>query len=852
VTSKYLPNSTAYDIWSYTYNSFGQVLTATDPLGNTTTNQYDTNGNLLSTTTPSPDGVLPGSRTSFTYDSHGQMLTVTDPLNHQTTMTYYPSGLIHTITDAQNNVTTYAYDTRGNRTSVTDAASHQTQFQYDVMNRLTQITYTDNSTVHFHYDYRGRRDGVTDQNNETTTYAYDDADRLISVTDAANHLTRYVYNTESRLTDIYDANNNHTQFMWINGSLLYMTTFPSGYYETYNWDGYRTTLYSKVDRNGNGHYYFYDAQNRLYQWDGYLTASYDAAGRMTQVSDGYTGSTWNFAYDNMGRLTQTTTKYAFLSGGRNTFTVSYEYDAASNRTSMTDPENGTTQYTYDSLNRLTNLQDFQSHNFGFSYDQLSRRTQLTRPNGVNTNYSYDNLSRLLSVLHQVGVTTLDGASYTYDAAGNRTAKTDLLANVTSNYSYDPIYQLTGVSQGTTTTESYTYDAVGNRLTSLGMSPYQYNSSNELTSTPTTTYTYDKNGNLATKVDSTGTTRYTWDTYSNRLTSVALPGSGGTVSFRYDPFGRRTQKSSPGGTTNYLYDGANLLEEVDNSGNVLARYTQEPGTGLDQPLSELRSGTTSYYQQDGLNSVTSLSNSAGVLANTYSYDSFGKLTASTGTLINPFQYTGREFDPETGIYQYRARYYDQNVGRFLSEDPLKGISDGVNFYAYVHNSSINLIDPTGLSPECSCSTPSRYRLVPISDCHHGISRRIVYELQGPGASNWWVTEHQNPTSWAPATPSSPQGQSTGDENNGPGGFDDTIYGWGVGNSLQNFTISQQDPRKFPNTPTCPVNVSLPSGPNGQSQDYRTLGIWHGNPVFLNGNSTGWVPCNNSYEVPGYQH
>ena len=100
------------------------------------------------------------------------------------------------------------------------------------------------------------------------------------------------------------------------------------------------------------------------------------------------------------------------------------------------------------------------------------------------------------------------------------------------------------------------------------------------------------------------------------------GSGGTVSFKYDPFGRRVQKSSTSGTTNYLYDGVNVLEEVDNSGNMLARYPQ--GQGIDEPLAELRSATTSYYQQDGLGSVSSLSNSAAALANTYTYDSFGKL------------------------------------------------------------------------------------------------------------------------------------------------------------------------------------------------------------------------------------
>jgi RHS repeat-associated protein len=245
-----------------------------------------------------------------------------------------------------------------------------------------------------------------------------------------------------------------------------------------------------------------------------------------------------------------------------------------------------------------------------------------------------------------------------------------------------------VTQGASTTESYSYDPVGNRLSSLGVSPYTYNSSNELTSTPSLTYVYDNNGNTKTKSDGT---QYTWN-YENQLTKVVLPGSGGTVNFKYDPFGRRIQKSGPLGTTNYLYDGDNLLEELDASGSVLARYNQGPG--LDHPLVEIRSGTTSYYEADALGSVTSLTNSLGTIANTYNYDSFGKLLGSTGGLINPFQYTGRESDTETGLYFYRARYYDSLVGRFVSEDPI-GFNGGNDFYAYVENNPLIWTDPLGL-------------------------------------------------------------------------------------------------------------------------------------------------------------
>ena len=128
------------------------------------------------------------------------------------------------------------------------------------------------------------------------------------------------------------------------------------------------------------------------------------------------------------------------------------------------------------------------------------------------------------------------------------------------------------------------------------------------------------------------------------------------------------------------------------GAVLAGYTQTQK--IDEPLAELRSGGASYYEADGLGSITSLSSSAGAVANTYTYDSFGNVTNFTGTLRNPFQYTGREFDPETGLNYNRARYYNPTSGRFMSEDPLESTRDG-NFYAYTANNPVLYIDPLGL-------------------------------------------------------------------------------------------------------------------------------------------------------------
>jgi RHS repeat-associated protein len=682
---------------TYTYNSFGEVLAMTDPLGHVTTNIYDSHGNLLSVTLPGPSGTAPPSITQFAYNSLGELTQITDPLGRISTITYTSVGYIATITDPQSNVTTYAYDSRGNRTSVTDALNHQTTFAYDSGNRLLTITYPDTTTASFTYDYRGRRITATDQNGKKTTYAYDDADRLTSVTDPANNVTQYNYDTESNLLSIEDANSHTTSFTYDAFGRVTETTFPSTHYEQYAYDA-DNDLTSKTDRNGNTITYVYDALNRLtqksYPNSTSVEYTYDLVGKVLQVNDP-TG-TYGFSYDNMGRLIGTTTQYTFLPS--NNFTNSYTYDANSNRLTLTDPQGGVTSYAYDTLNRLSTLTPptaFSSSGFGFTYDALSRRTQMTRPNGVTTNYTYDNLSHLLSVLHQVSSSTIDGAAYTYDSAGNRTAKTNELSAVTSNYTYDPLYELTQVTQATNTTESYSYDPVGNRLSSLGVSSYTNNSSNELTSTSAASYAYDANGNTTSKTVSGNTTNYTWD-YENRLTSVVLPGTGGTVTFKYDGLAHRVQKAFTQGstttTTNYLYDGNNAVADVDQNGNVFARYTATQT--IDEPLAELRSTTTSYYAQDGLGSITSLTTSAGALGNTYTYNSFGNLTASTGSIVNRFQYTAREFDPETGIYFYRARYYDPTIGRFISEDPL-GVRDNLDMYVYVRNNAASYNDPFGL-------------------------------------------------------------------------------------------------------------------------------------------------------------
>jgi RHS repeat-associated protein len=651
------------------------------------------------------------------------------------------------VTDAPGNATSFPYHGRGNRLTSKDALGNTTTFTYDVMNRLTKITQPGNATTSFAYDTRGRRTSVTDANSKTTSYQYDDADRLLSVTDAALNSTDYGYDTENHLQAITDALGRVTSFTYDSLGRVTGVTFPSTLTESYNYDAVGNLL-SKTDRKGQTIQYAYDDLDRLvtkmYPDATSVTYTYDADSRLTQALD--TTGTYAFSYDHVGRLVGTTTNYSFLS---RTLTETNSYDAASNRTSFTDPEGGVTNHTYDMLNRLTSLTDFNSRAFGFSYDPLGRRTSLTRPNGVNTNYNYDALSRLVSVTHQAGSNVLDGAAYTYDAVGNRTLLTASLSGVGQtavSFGYDPIYQLTQVAQQSTppvTTETYSYDSVGNRLSSLGVSAYAYNSSNELTSKPGVSYSYDANGNLTGKADSTGTTTYGWD-FENRLTSVTLPGTGGTVSFKYDPFGRRIQKSSTRGTTIFSYDGDNLMEELGSGGVAVARYSQ--GLGIDEPLAMYRSGVTSYYHADGLGSIVALTNSRGFPATAYLYDSFGNLTASAGNVTNPFRYTAREYDPETKLYYYRARYYDPSTGRFISEDPQTGYEEGDgtgNAYAYAHNNPVVSADPFGLHDLKKGAKEPDPKLKALLDCIEGC-------YGGPGSITVTSTSEDTPRH-PPGTP-----------------------------------------------------------------------------------------------------
>jgi RHS repeat-associated protein len=143
----------------------------------------------------------------------------------------------------------------------------------------------------------------------------------------------------------------------------------------------------------------------------------------------------------------------------------------------------------------------------------------------------------------------------------------------------------------------------------------------------------------------------------------------------------------------LYDGQDILRETRSDGTTTTTYTYIHGPGIDEPLARIdQAGSVTYYHADGLGSIVKMTDSAGTVVQTRQYDAWGNL--EVGADQSGYAFTGREWDPEIGLYYYRARYYDPKIGRFISEDPI-GFAGGVNFYGYVFGDPIGLVDPTGL-------------------------------------------------------------------------------------------------------------------------------------------------------------
>lgn len=687
---------------TYTYNILGQVTSTTDPLGRTVSSSYDTAGRLTKSVGPK------GETTSYGYDDQGNLIAVTDPLGRVSSFTYDAAGNQTSATDPGGSITTYTYDGMGNMLTQTDPLGKTTTFAYDGRYRLATVTDPLGHVTSYGYDVKGNRTSQTDANGNVTRYEYDDQGHMVKTIDSLDQSTLYGYGSSGcsscgggsdRLTSLTDARGQTTTFQYDLLGRLTSETDPLGKVTTFTYDSVGN-LQSRTDANGSVIAYGYDAMKRLtgksYPDGSSESFSYDAGGRLLTAANAHVSYT--YGYDTADRLTNVTDSRGY--------TITYQYDTIGNRTRMT-LQPGTADeriftYSYDSAGRITGIGS-SSGIFTYGYDALGRRTSLAYPNGITTAYAYDDAGRLTSLNHGGGGTVIASFAYTHDNVGNRTSKA---AAALEQYLYDSIYRLLTVTAPKP--EAFSYDAVGNRQAGPGAKDtgYLHDAANRMTKGRKLTYGYDNNGNQTEKIVPSAATGWSqsWDS-ENRLIKVekGTATDKRTVTFTYDPQGRRIEKKIEilaNGTTStetyaYVYDGDNILLEIQTSPNGATEKTvYTHGAGVDEHLALERSGQSYFYHADGLGSIVSITDRNRAVVQSYEYDNYGMVRPST-SFRNSYTYTGREWDKETGLYYYRARYYDPMEGRFIQKDPLSFAGGDINLYGYVQSNPINYTDPSGL-------------------------------------------------------------------------------------------------------------------------------------------------------------
>jgi len=417
-------------------------------------------------------------------------------------------------------------------------------------------------------------------------------------------------------------------------------------------------------------------------------------------------STW--AYDSLGRLTSS-------SDGTS---IAYEYNLADQVTKIVYPGSHDLVRSYDDAGRLASSVDWNSHTTTFDYDENANLVEVVFPTGSQVDtYSYDHADGMDTVAMMAGVHLRGGLDYTRDDNGQLTAE-DLttLPGSDTTWGYDNVERLTDRNSSTT----WAYDNADNlTLTSTGAVQI-FNAANQLCSTaPTagtcaspavgaTTYSFDARGNRTTKTPPSpaGPTAYTYD-QANRLTAVDTA----SAAYAYNADGLRTTKTVSGTTTTFVWDKAAalplLLRETEASNDTY--YLYGPG---DVPYAQIADDTTTttYLHHDQLGSIRLLTNGSGVTTGAATYDAYGTVTASSGTLSH-LGYAGQYTDPETGFQYLRARYYDPATAQFLTRDPADAVTRSA--YGYVNGSPLNGTDPSGLACGAGPGVDHQVFVLPVS-------------------------------------------------------------------------------------------------------------------------------------------
>ena len=736
--------------WTYTYNSFGQLLTSQSPrtdLSSTITYAYYgcTNGIQCGQVQTMTDEL--GHVTTFnTYNAYGQPLTITDPNAVVTTLTYdarerlasrsvagettsfsyYPTGLVKKVTLPDGSFIQYTYDAAHRLTGMTDGLGNQVVYTLDALgNRTGTRTYdpsnalsftrtqvfntlselyqqvgsagTSAVTTTFGYDSNGNQASINAPLSRSTANQYDALNRLIQITDPGTGVTQFHYDSDDNLISVVDPRSLGTTYAYNGFDDLIQQVSPDTGVTTNTVDS-AGNLATSTDARHKTATYSYDARNRVTQiayGDQTLTFGYDSGafgvGRLTSAADANHALSW--AYDSLGRVIS---KTQTVGSGASAVakSVSYTY-TNSDLTSLVTPSGQTVTYGYTN-GQVTSL--------AINGNPLLSQV-LYQPFGPVSGWTWANNTTEARVYNQDGNLTnlesAEGFTYSYDNAFRITGITDTDNGALSqSYGYDALDRLTSAS-GTGLNETWMYDANGNRVTQGGSSSSTYTvsaASNQISAISgalSRSYAYTASG----QTSSYGGLTFTYMN-SGRLSSVT--NGAATTGYLFNVLGQRIEKSGTS-VTQFVYDeSGHLLGEYDGTGNLI----EETVWMGDVPVAVVQpngTGVSVYYvHTDHLNTPRRISRPTdNVIVWRWDSEPFGNSAANQdpdgdGTIfVYNLRFPGQYYDAETGLAYNYSRDYDPGTGRYVESDPI-GLVGGINTYAYVGGNPLSRIDPYGLT------------------------------------------------------------------------------------------------------------------------------------------------------------
>lgn len=721
----------------FTYDLVGNLATITSPRSFVTHFAYDENGNLAAVVDPL------GGRTSYTYDEEDNPLSFTDPNNHTITTTYNSVGLPIEVRDAKGGATRLEYDPAHHPIRLIDALGRPTTYEYDRRGQLVRAADPLGNATLYQRDPLGRVSAMADANGNITRYAYDPVGRLAGVTDALGGITSYDYDLSGNLTTIADANQHTTRFGYDLRAQVISETNALDNTWRYAYDP-AGRLTKRVDALNRPTFYDYDSNNRLTgmtygppQNQPPILFAYDLDGNQTRMCDGL-GCT-SHTYDPLGRRTSTTDWLGRI--------VAHAYDSAGNMTGMTYPNGKAVAYAYDANNWLASLTDPRGATSTYEHNPLGQVMRILRPNSTISSFSYDNANRLTGIDNRKLGAQRPQSAYTYalDKVGNRTQVTETRAAFDGSnatvalahfYQYDALNRLArAATAAPASATTYDFDAVGNRLSKSGtilapdpglpklpvaprpeQTSYSYNAANQLLTAGGSAFAYNANGDRTREMKTlpngkTETADYSYDR-EDRLVSVRTTVASVVTMdarYEYDGYGRRARKTvsypgKPVQVTTYLYDGLDIVGTKIQTGSKTSEtyyyLASSPMTGMRRPveMEQLGSGKRYWFQSDGLDSVVALTDEQGSLVNPLLYDEYGQQLAGKSDL-SLFTYTAQNYDAETGLLHFYARYYDPARGMWMTQDPYRGRLDApatIHRYGYVGANPIVFVDKQGYS------------------------------------------------------------------------------------------------------------------------------------------------------------